>query len=358
MHIRTAWNDYFPETSTNNLVSQTYNSRQTPSGTSVYVSNCLFISITSTSNGGALYCYNSATYFLVESSSFFSCKTSGGHGGAIYSINGNSGQSVLDGVCCYDCCSTYTNSPYFQCVYTYVKKTALNKNYANYTSISRCVNENSNSLYTFDFDWGKICFTSFNLSLNKCSGKTFYIAPVLDSNSVTCSFLFSTFADNIATDCTCIILVVTGAKYEIKSCNILRNTQGSLDSEGTIYTYGNVMIEDSCILENEATYVFRQYSSYPITLSNCTVDSTSNNGYLTIQNTITKSFIQALNHISTRNCHSEYDSVGTLTPIIQPGFTSKKQKHCCTCGKLFYQYPHDNFILLICCSLILKLLLQ
>jgi hypothetical protein len=355
MNFRTAWNDYFPETSKNNLNSQTYNSRQTPSGTSVYVSNCLFIFIASTSgHGGALYCYNSATYFLVESSSFFSCKTSGGYGGAINFYNTNSGQSVLDEVCCYDCYSTYISNPYHQSVYAGVKNTALNKNYANYTSISRCVNKNSNSWYTFDFDYGKICFTSFNLSLNKCAGKIFYCGPVLDSNYVTCSFLYSTFADNIATDCTCIMLVVTGAKYEIKSCNILRNTKGSLDSEGTIYTYGNVMIEDSCILENEATYVFRQYSSYPITLCNCTVDSTSNNGYLTTQKTITKSFIHALNHMSTQNCHSEYDSAA----ILQPSSSSKKQIHCCTCGKLFYQCSHGNFILLICGSLILKLLPQ
>jgi hypothetical protein len=352
MHFRTSWGDYFPVV--NILDEQTYNSSQTPSGESVYVSKCLFISITSTDHGGALSC-TSATYFFVESSSFFSCTTSGGYGGAIYFRNTNSGQNVLHEVCCYDCCSTYTSSPYFQCAFISVKNTASNKNYANYTSISRCVNKNSNSLYTFDFDWGKICFTSFNLSLNRCSGKTFYCAPVLDSNYVTCTILYSTFADNIATDCTCIILKIAGAKYEIKSCNILRNTQGSLDSEGTIYAYGNVMIEDSCILENEATYVFRQYSSYTITLSNCTVDSTSNNGYLTTQNTITKSFIHALNHMSTQNCHSEYDSVGTLTPIIQH---SKKQIHCCTCGKLFYQCPHGNFFLLICGSLILKLLPQ
>jgi hypothetical protein len=351
MHIRTAWGDYFPVT--NIIDEQKYNSRQTPSGSNVYVSNCLFLSITSTDYGGALSC-TSATYFLVESSSFFSCSTSSQIGGAIYFCN-TGGQNVLHGVCCYDCYTTHPTSPHHQCVYTRVNNAASSKNYANYTSISRCVNKNSNSWYTFDFDWGKICFTSFNISLNKCSGQTFYCGPVLDSNYVTCSISYSTFADNIATDCTCIMLVVTGAKYEIKSCNILRNTQGSLDSEGTIYAYGNLKIEDSCILENEATYVFRQYSSYPITLSNCTVDSTSNNGYLATQNTITKSFIHALNHMSTQNCHSEYDSVGTLTPIIQ---LSKKQMHCCTCGKLFYQCSHGNFFLLICVSLILKLLPQ
>jgi hypothetical protein len=344
MHIRTAWNDYFPVA--NILDSQTYNSRQTPSGGNVYVSNCLFISITSTSgHGGALYCYNSATYFLVESSSFFSCSTSNQYGGAIYFYNSN-GQSVLYEVCCYDCSSTHPTYPAHLCVFITVNNAASSKNYANYTSISRCVNDKSNSRYIFDLDYGKVCFTSFNISLNKCSGRTVFCYTYTNSSSVTCSFLYSTFADNIATDCTCIMLWTEGAKYEIKSCNVLRNTQGSLDSEGAIYTRGNVMIEDSCILENEATYLFRQYSSYPITLSNCTVDSTSNNGYLTTQNTITKSFIHTLNHMLTRNCHADHPS------------PSKKQIYCCTCGKLFYQCPQRSFFLLIYSSIILKLLPQ
>jgi hypothetical protein len=106
--------------------------------------------------------------------------------------------------------------------------------------------------------------------------------------------------------------MTTGAKIEMKNCNILRNTQGSLSSEGTIYTYGNLMIENSCILENKATYIFYATSSGIITLSNCTVDGTGNTGSLIIQNTVTKSFILALNHLSTGNCETEYDVVGTL----------------------------------------------
>ena len=65
---RTAWSDYFTGTPTN-YNSKTYGSRQTPSGTSVHISNCLFRSITSADQGGAVYCSNSATYFLVESTS-------------------------------------------------------------------------------------------------------------------------------------------------------------------------------------------------------------------------------------------------------------------------------------------------
>jgi hypothetical protein len=263
MLVRTAWDDFFPETNPNKLNSTTYTSRQNPSGTSIYVLNCLFKSISSTSDGGALYC-TSAAYFLVESSSFFSCKTSSSEGGAIYFYNSDSGQSVLYKVCGYDCCSSSGS----QFAHIHVQTDASSINYVNYSSITRCVVESS-SWHTLDL------------------------------------------------------------------------------TNGTIYTRGYITIMDSCILENKAGRVFyATSSSYTFTISNCTVDSTSNNECLTIQSTVTKSFILALNHISTQNCHSKYDSAGTLTPIIQSPSLSKKQMHCYTGERYFLLPPQRDFVLL------------
>jgi hypothetical protein len=338
MNSRTAWGDYFTGSPT--LVqTKEYGTRQTYSSTSVYVSNCLFRSITSGSSGGALYC-SSMTDLLVETSSFFSCKTSGSHAGGIY-FSGS--QCVLYKVCGNDCSATDGHFDYI-----IGRNAASNKNYVNYSSIVRCVNENMNSYNTLVHLYGKIYFPSVNVSINKCGYRSgIYYSPISDSNCVTCSSTHSSFADNIATDCTCIYFSTGGAKYEIKSCNILRNTQGNLDSYGTIWTYGNVMIEDSCILENAANRIFHQSSSNTITLSNCTVDSTSNNGRLTTKNTVTKSFILALNHMSTRNCNSEYDSAGTLTPVVQFSSPSNKEIHCRTYVKYLYHLPQGNFLLLI-----------
>jgi predicted outer membrane repeat protein len=115
LYSKTAWNDYFSgTTATTTLNSQEYTSRPAPSGSNIYVTNCLFRSITSTSDGGALYCSSSFTYLLVELTSFFSCKTSG-IAGAIYFSNTNCGQCVLHKVCGYDCCTTNSNS--YQFVY-------------------------------------------------------------------------------------------------------------------------------------------------------------------------------------------------------------------------------------------------
>jgi hypothetical protein len=313
IYSRTAWEDYYPSTNKTTLSSQTYTSRQNPSGAGVYVLDCLFRDITYPyGGGGALRCYGSVPYFLVESTTFLSCKTGGGYlGGAIFFSNSDNGQSVLHKVCGYDCCAGGS----FQFAFISVSKSASCKNYVNYSSTVRCVKSDADS--TLRLGSGKICCSSVNSSLNKC----YQYSGIDCLNSVICSLAYSSFADNDADKSVC-LLIDTGAKCEIKSCNILRNTQSSLSSKGTICTYGNLNIEHSCILENTADYIFYQYSSYyystTVTLSYCTVDKTTNNGNLTIQSTVTKSFILELNHMSTQSCHSEYDSFGNITAITPP----------------------------------------
>jgi hypothetical protein len=336
MNIRTAWSDYFPSNPNFNLNSQTYYSRQTHSSTAVHISNCLFTSFTSSDQGGAL--YSTSTYFLVESTSFFSCKTSSGNGGAIYFSNG---QCVLYGICGYDCCTT-SNSHNGHFAYTNVYNTVSSKNYLNYSSISRCVNVNKR--YTLYLGNGNIRCPSVNMSMNKDYGRLIYCCPYALSNYVACSLTYSSFTDNYAASYTCFCLWQNPVYFEIKSCNIIRNTQGTLGTEGTITTCGNLFVDDSCILENKANRIFHQgNSNYRIIISNNTVDSTSNNGYLLIRNTATKSFIHALNHMSTRNCHSEYDFAGTLTAFIQSP-SSNNQILYCSCERFFSHFPEVNFV--------------
>jgi hypothetical protein len=335
MHFRTAWGDYFNVTYPNY-----YTSRQNLSDTSIYVSNCLFDSIESTSDGGALIC-TSVVYLLIEMSSFRSCKTSSRRGGAIYFSNTESSQCVLHEICGSDCCSTIAGWSHGQFALIYLKNDTSSRNYFSYSSIARCVNEENDSHYTSRIDNGKICSTSVNTSMNKCGRRSgIHHRPSGVSNLVACSLMYSSFADNHATDFNCIYFSGSNVKYEIKSCNIIRNTQSTLNSEGTIYIGGILMVEDSCILENKADYIFFHHaSSYTITLSNCTVDSTSNNQNLIKQNTVTKSFILGLNHMSTHYCHSEYDSVGTLIPIIQP----PTEKLCFTSWKCLCQFQLNEF---------------
>jgi hypothetical protein len=320
--LKYEWSDYFSGTPTTKLSSVKYTSQQTYSVSGVYILNCLFNVFTSTSDGGALYC-TTATNLLIESTSFFSCKTSSVNGGAIYFSNSGS-QSVLYKVCGNDCCARTSGSSWYLFAYIRVNDAASSKNYVNYSSISRCVNERTDSYYIIVLGYGKICCPSVNYSMNKCyrySG--IYCYPYSDSSSVICSLSYSSFTDNIASNDICIYFNKENSKYEIKCCNILRNSQVS-SSCGIIYVPGNTMIEDSCILENTANCIFYVWSSSTLTLSNCTVDKTSYYGSFKTQNTVTKSFILGLNHMSTQNCHSEYDSAGTLTAIPFISHPTKK----------------------------------
>jgi hypothetical protein len=321
MNFFTAWSDFYNSQQPTPINKQKYTSKLSLSDASVYVSNCLFESITSTGNGGALFCSTSVTCLLVESSSFFTCKTSG-YGGAIYFSNSNDGQSVLHEVCGNDCWTTGNSGGPF--AYTRVKNDAVSKNYINYSSITRCVNEGSGTWFITEINNGKVCCLSVNSTMNRIAYRSgFYCFPFNDPNSVTGSLLYSSITDNNATLHGC-VRFERASNNEIKYCNILRNTQLSLNEQGTIVTDYNLKIDGSCILDNVANYIFYvHYSSYKITLSNCTVDKTSNNGYLTIQSTVTKSFILALNHMSTQNCHAGYYSAGCPTPITQLCYTCK-----------------------------------
>jgi hypothetical protein len=224
-----------------------------------------------------------------------------------------------------------------------VKDAISSKNYVNYSSIVRCVNEYSSLHHILGLSSGKVCCPSVNISLNKCYYRSGISCWPSSDSSVTCSLTYSSFTDNRATVSICIVLNTGSANYEMKSCNILRNTQGTVGREGTFYIGGNLNIYDSCILENTATNIFHQiFSSYTITLSNCTVDKTTYNQNLITQNTVTKSFIFGFNHISTENCHSKHDSAGYLTPIIQTPSSSTKQRLCFTYCNFFYQPQLTN----------------
>jgi hypothetical protein len=348
LHYRTAWSDYFPGTNpTKTLGPKEYSLTQTVSVTYVYVSNCLFNKCTSSSYGGALYCSTSVNYLLVESSSFFSCKTGSSYGGAIYFSITNSGECILHIVCCNDCFSTIASNSVGQSAnIQLMQNNALNRNYVNYSSIVCCVSENLKSYHTLRLYYGKICCPSINISMNKCGYRSAVCChPTSDSNSLTCSFSHSSFADNSASNCNCIFFVAEGAKYEMKCCNILRNTQINLNLDGIVILNGNLMVKDSCILENIATYTFYASSPYTATLSNCTVDKMTKTGSLIMQNTVTKSFIHALNHMSTLSCHAEYDAIGTLTPITES--SSKRQRLYFSCEVIFYQLPPQTFLFFV-----------
>jgi hypothetical protein len=346
LNSKTEWNDYFPIISPSQTYgSSLYTTKQSPSGPNVYVSNCLFSRCTSTSNGGAFSC-TSVKCLLIESSSFFTCSTSDRFGGVIYTTGVS--ECILYKVCGSDCLSTFSSSSSYsggQFAQIYTNNVASDKNYFNYSSVVRCVNEIMRSYHVLDLKYGNICCPSINVSVNRCSTQpVIWCVSYKNLNYVTCSLTYSSFADNNATLHNCFYIGSSSEIYEIKSCNILRNTQVVPDQRGIILTCGSLTIKDSCILENRANRIFyTTSSSYTITLSNCTVDTVTQS--VTLINTVTKSFIHALKHMSTQNCHSGYDSVGSQTAVPPP---KEKTLYCHTCKIIYYRARISDFFSFHC----------
>jgi hypothetical protein len=348
---KTAWDDFFEGSVSPTLFSKRYTANQTFLDTNVYVLNCLFTRCTSPSSGGALYC-KSMKCLLIESSSFFSCKASGNNGGAVYFFNSGEGQSVFYKVCGNDCNLDYnsTGNCLGQFVYTYVNNSGLAKNHFNYSSIARCVSENSNSWHTLSLYKGRIFSPSINISMNRCASRSvFFIHPYFDTDFISCSTSYSSFVDNNATLYTCLVLYAYNSKSEIICCNILRNTQVNDTTEGIVRSRGEMTIKDSCILENSGGYIFYTDSLSSITLFNCTVDNTTNNGNLTLQSIAMSRFIHKLDHLSTELCSAEYDSVGPVCKNIIIHYSCKRffcQPHLSDVFKIIsifiFNFIHPN----------------
>jgi predicted outer membrane repeat protein len=326
----TAWSDYYTGVSSITFENQGTSQTRSFSESSVFVFSCLFNKCTSTSKGGAISC-TTDTRLLVESSSFFSCKISSNQGGAIYFYNRNGGECVLHGLCGYDCNTTSTSvSSNGQFAYVLLSDGLSYKNYVNYSSISRSVSQETDIRDPLYLSCGKIRCQSINLSMNRCKYYPgIYCCPTIDSNPDTHSLSYSSITDTVNFGYICVGLSRGSSNFEIKYCNIIRNLQINPNAYGIIYANLNLIIKDSCILDNTVTYYFYAEPSYKITVSNSTVDSTNHYNSFVLTNTITKSFINALDHISTQNCNSEYDSIGILTAIAPP---KKKKVFCNTCN--------------------------
>jgi hypothetical protein len=325
----------------NHFTGPEYVSPQTPTSNYVYVHDCVFRSCTSSSNGGALYCYsgNNVIKLLVGRTSFTSCRTSGQNGGAIYFDSQTSGECILNKICGFDCLSTYS-IPYSngQFAYALTKSDVTFKNHVNDSSFTRTSKVGTYSSYTLRLDYGNILYPSVNMTNNECwhcSALCCYATASATSNTVFVSY--SSIVNNTANgDSICIAFSSNSISTQLMdTCNVLNNKQTSY-RYGIIYANANLLIKDSCILGNDKNKnIFHEYhASCKITISNCTIDDDifTNGRYygsVTVNKTIENSFINALLHISTRNCDSYFDSYGTLS--AKPIAPTRKSVYLMTC---------------------------
>ena len=264
---------------------RTGNNPFTPSKSDASIENCLFYDCTSSTNGGAVCCSNSVQRILIEETTFTSCKTTGSSGGGIFFKKTN-GKCVIFHTCSFNCSSgssghyanmqTFIESSYSNSGSRRRKKVdsttssiqrketdASSKNEVNESTITGIENENANSMYALYLHYGNIICSSINITNNKCC---YYPAlgcyPNYEQNACTCYIIYESIVNNSANGgCGCIWLNKEGSTQLISTSNIINNQQ-SADDDATIYTYGNLFINESCIIgNNKGKRVFCEDSS-------------------------------------------------------------------------------------------------
>jgi hypothetical protein len=300
-----SWNDFYSGSGTE--YSQQTGRLTSFSGTA-YIKNSLFNRLSSTSSGGAIYYYGtSSLLMLIESSGFINCQTTSNICGAIYFAT--TGQFVMFKVCGYGCKSTSNG---YQFGYFHVTNSINCRNEFN-DSVICCSNQPSYSIVTRQL-YGKVVVKQMNFSSNLCYSDAMRSEPSSNGNYVASSISYSSIANNTVSSGFCIALYHSYLK-EVYSCNIISNTDKSTNNP-LIYVSGSLNLRDSCILNNSATYVIQNAGGYSVTLTNCTIESTSIcSGSTTIVSTPKTSFINGLKYIEIALCYATYDSVGFLTVV-------------------------------------------
>jgi hypothetical protein len=319
------WSDFYSGQPTQTYGSRTSQLRITSSG-NVYVSNALFNKITTSGDGGAIYC-SSTILFLSESCSFINI-TASGQGGAIYlSITG---ESILSKVCGYGCSTTSVD-----CHFDYIGVTndATKRNFLSFVSVCHLIHTGSVGI-NVNSKRGNIKYSSLNSSQNEC-GRFPGFSCEQQSGDDCCIIEYCSVTNCTSKSYSCIRLFTSYTK-KVRFCNVLYNRHLDISSSnGVIHSDGVVTIENSCFLGNLANYQATGVSGSII--SNCTIDFNSSvvSG-MSITNTPKESFVVKISCFSTALCEAFFDSYGLLT--VTPDSQSK------TNNKIMITYKCNHYL--------------
>ena len=345
----------------NEFYNQNHNgsSAFVPTQPDVYISNSLFHDCISSQCGGAISCTSntSVNRLFIEETTFTTCKTNSLKGGGIYFSNTKNGSCVISRTCSLNCSSTFKcyiqqdelstrqalkyvwhSDTYGQYAYIETNSKSPCKNEVNDSTITGITKDNDCSRYALALYYGNIKCSSVNITKNECKHcPALGCAPAVNTDAVTCYITFTSIVNNTASNgYGCILLDETYSSQLISTSNIINNKRDDDDdfTSATIVTYGNLCINESCIIgNNEDSIVFYEGSdSCQIKIIKCTLDSdiiqsSRYEGSLTIINSREYDFINALAHIVTGDCDSFLDSYGTLTAAIIQGKHLRRTKN-------------------------------
>ena len=283
----------------------------------VYIFESLFDGLSGSSGGSVYYSSSSDSKMLIEDTTFIK-STSSSKGGAIFF--GNEGQYVASKVCSYGCSSSNG-------LFEYIEITSLISCINQLLDSSICSSYSPNSYNTNYIYYGKILIKNNNISNNNCIwGSAERCNPSSNGDNIACSIKLVSFVNNTSNRGS-IICICDSYFSEMNTCNLISNINTASDSSSNyiILNSGKTNINNSCIINNSAVYLFR--NSNVISLTNCVIDHDyASSGTVVIYSTPKTSFINKIKLINTALCYASYDSYKSLT-VIPETIT-------CNCPKL------------------------
>ena len=190
---------------------------------------------------------------VIEESIFQYCSNSNFGGAITFNCHGES-SSVLNKVCGFQCFSTHSNGGQF----SYFKTN--NIQYYILTSIFNCSNI-INGYFGMMTTNGNILLNNHNCSNNRLNDW----ASIRSYNFYSCSYLFSTFCNNFASN------IIIGFHYgnsnsNFSNSNIINN---SANNYATVYAGGASSKIFDCIFYDNQNYLFCVITYGFISINNC-----------------------------------------------------------------------------------------
>ena len=257
----------------------------------IYIFGCRFIDCEATGGKASAINVSSATEttkMLIEKCFFKNCNSFSSeleycHGPIYY---GEEGSAVILQTCGLKCSSGF--------IYTAFKNNA--KLYtSNFIESSVCFSESE--YHVIDVSEASVLFTRTNCSYNKNKGATYSCVSSSCVNTLSCSH----FVNNTG---SYIVDIERQDDSQLILCNIMKN--GQIKDNGIIvYSSKDLEVKHSCIIENNADYIFYTESSSTITVSDCTLaqdDVSKTSGSVTITDTNTYIKTIELAQLMNYNC--------------------------------------------------------
>jgi len=248
-----------------NVVSERVTSLQ------VWVNDCRFIGLASSSDGGAIYYSSSDIKMVVEQCLFKNCDA-GSRGGCIhFSSSGKSG--IVLSKCYASKCKSSQSTSQQSGSFAYISVNEKSRNELLWVSYSQCASSTyNNPEQTLSVSDGLVLYANDNISNNLAYQVSGMKLDGLDEGSI---IKFSNIAHNNATNYYC--LTFYSSSIVFKNINFINNTEGQPTSSyyGIIFCQSSSIIrfEDSVFIHNdyrENAFLFRRTTGYAgLAVINC-----------------------------------------------------------------------------------------